>query len=631
MNRAVPVRRAHDLGAQNLSMPPWVSRLSAIYDSAATVIASSLLGLMVIVIAVQIVFRYLLDRPLSWSEELSTYMFSWVIFLGATMTIRRKQAPALRLIVERLPTRATAITNSVCDVLALAIGVVVLFNGVKYFWSEMAVTSNALRIPVAYPAAIMPLTGIGLVLHYLSNLAEAQQFVSQLFRNVVIAAAVATAMLGLPYVLGPESTNQVLLLVLVMGFLIGLPVALVLILAALFALIALQGPPLTILPERLFDSSTNFLLMAVPVFIFTGAIMQTSGLGSRLIEFSSALVGRFRGGLLYTNVISSAIFADISGSSAADTAAIGSVMLPEMIARGYERRFSTALQAASGTLGVLVPPSITALVYAWIADVSVVDMFLATILPAILMGLSFCVLCYFKARKEQYPREKSLGPREVGYAFGRGVWALAAPAIILGGIVTGVVTAPESGVIAVGYTIVISTLLYRTMDLAGLRATMVAAVLGTARVMFILGGSLLLGWVLTYQGIPQTLTSTVLGLSHNPLVLLILLNFVLILIHEVLETSATLVLVVPLVLPLFIGLGVSPIQVGIVFLMNSALGIVTPPSGILLYIAAPITGIRVEALFRAIIPFLVLLLVDLAVVVFFPAISTIVPALVHHR
>jgi len=419
--------------------------------------------------------------------------------------------------------------------------------------------------------------------------------------------------------------------VLLIGFLIGLPVALVLTLAALFAVIALQGPPLTILPERLFDSSTNFLLMAVPFFIFTGSIMQSAGLGARLVEFSSAVVGRFRGGLLYANVISSAIFADISGSSAADTAAIGSVMLPEMIRRGYEKRFATALQAASGTLGVLVPPSITALVYAWIADVSVIDMFLATILPAGLMAMSFCGLCYFKATKEGYPREQSLGPAEVVSAFGRGVWALAAPAIILGAIVTGVVTPPEAGVIAVAYTILISVLMYRTMTLDTLRATTVSAVLGTARVMFILGGSLLLGWVLTYQGIPQTLTVSLLGVSHNPLVLLILLNVVLVLIHELLETSATLVLVVPLVLPLFTSVGISPIQLGIVFLMNSAMGIVTPPSGILLYIAAPITGIRVEALFRAIVPFLVLLLIDLTVIIFFPQISTIVPTLVHQR
>jgi C4-dicarboxylate transporter, DctM subunit len=396
-------------------------------------------------------------------------------------------------------------------------------------------------------------------------------------------------------------------------------------------LIALEGPPLTILPERLFDSSTNFLLMAVPFFIFTGAIMQSGGLGARLIEFSSALVGRFRGGLLYTNVISSAIFADISGSSAADTAAIGSVMLPEMVKRGYDTRFSTALQAASGTLGVLVPPSITALVYAWIADVSVIDMFLATILPAILMALSFCALCYFKALREDYPREKSLGPAAVVSAFGRGVWALAAPVIILGGILTGIVTPTESGVIAVVYTILISFVIYRTMNWDSLRLTAVSAVLGTARVMFILGGSLLLGWVLTYQGIPQSLTSALLGLSQNPLVLLILLNIVLILIHEVLETSATLVLVVPLVLPLLTRLGVSPIHVGIVFLMNSALGIVTPPAGILLYVAAPITGIRVETLFRAIVPFLVLLLIDLSVIVVFPEVSTIVPTLVHHR
>lgn len=236
------------------------------------------------------------------------------------------------------------------------------------------------------------------------------------------------------------------------------------------------------------------------------------------------------------------------------------------------------------------------------------------------------------AVRRDYPREPALSARQVMLSFWRSLFALMTPVLILFGILRGVVTPTEAGVVAVLYTAVVSMGAYRTMSLGTLFESLELAVMGTARVMFILSAAILLGWMLTILQVPQGLSSGMLGLSRNPLVLLLLLNLnlVLVLVHGVLETSATLILIVPLVIPVFTQVGVDPVHLGIIFLVNSALGLLTPPMGLLLYVAAPITGLKVEVLAKAVIPFLVTILVDLVLIVLFPQISTVIPYLIHH-
>jgi C4-dicarboxylate transporter DctM subunit len=300
-----------------------------------------------------------------------------------------------------------------------------------------------------------------------------------------------------------------------------------------------------------------------------------------------------------------------------------------MVRRGYDPAFSTALQAAAGTLGVLFPPSIATIIYAWVANVSVAQMFLASFLPAFLVILSFAAIAFFVARRHNYPRESPSSAADIARAFRGTFLALLTPLLILAGILTGAVTPTEAGVLAALYSLAASAGVYRTMSLRNLRHSLEIAVLSTARVMFVLAAAVLLGWELIMLQVPQDLSTAMLSISHDPIVLLLLLNIALVLIHGVMETSATLILVVPLVLPILGQVGVDPIHLGIIFLVNSALGLLTPPLGLVLYVAAPITGLRVETVARAAFPFLVALLVDLAVVTLLPRISTIVPALLH--
>ena len=607
--------------------PDLLERVSAAYDRSAVAAATVLLAALVLLVALSIFYRYALAHPLTWAEEVSTDLFAWIIFLGATIAVRRDLSPALRLLIERLPPAPSFAVEMLAEFIAFAVSAALLWHGLLSSRAMMPQLSPALQIPMGYPTLIMPLAGIGLVVHYAARISQRLRSPRAGVAPIVAGLVVAAVALAVPHFVPAQAANAVLLGTIVFGFAIGLPVAIALIAAVMAVLLGGGGQPLAIVPQTLFTGASNVILMAVPFFMLTGAIMETGSLAQRMIDFSSTLVGRFRGGLLYVDVISSAIFADISGSAVSDTAAIGSVMLPGMLRRGYDPRFATALQAASGTLGVLFPPSIATIIYAWVANVSVAEMFLASFLPAMLMVVSFCVVAFITAARENYPREKAASGPEIVAAFRSAFWALLAPVIIVGSILKGIVTPTEAGVIAVLYTFLISALRYRTLTRATIGETLVRGVIGTARVMFILSAAILLSWMLIILQIPQQLSASMLGISHNPLLLLVVLNVLLVIVHGVLETNSTIILIVPLVLPVFAQLGVSPIHLGIIFLVNSALGLLTPPLGFLLYVAAPITGLRIEVLARAIVPFLVTILIDLAIVIAFPQISTLVPQL----
>lgn len=605
----------------------WIAAASQAYDAVALPVSKVLLAAMIVLVAVQVVFRYALNYPITWSEELTAYLFAWLIFLGATVSIKRDNAPALGVVVDCLPAATARFVHDFADLLALVISILLLVASGRACIDLMQQLSPVLQVPMGYPCLALPIAAAGFVLHYLARAAERIGHGPRGAGSVAMAAALAVLALMLPQDwLTQDWPISVLFGAIAVGFMIGLPVALVLTFGVVVVLVN-QHQPLLIVPETMFNATSNFILTAIPFFMFTGAVMEVGGMAERLVGFASSLVGRFRGGLLYTDIVASAVFADMSGSAVSDTAAIGSVMLPGMVRRGYDPAFSTALQAAAGTLGVLFPPSIATIIYAWVANVSVAQMFLASFLPAFLVVISFAVIAYIVATRHKYPRETPCNAREIARAFRGTFWALLTPVLILAGILTGAVTPTEAGVLAALYALVASAGVYRTISPRNLWHSLEIAVLSTSRVMFVLAAAVLLGWELIMLQVPQSLSTEMLSISQDPLVLLLLLNVALVLIHGVMETSATLILVVPLVLPIFTQVGIDPIHLGIVFLVNSALGLLTPPLGLVLYVAAPITGLRVETVARAALPFLFALLVDLALVALVPQISTIVPTL----
>ncbi|MCF8565151.1 TRAP transporter large permease subunit [Alicyclobacillus tolerans] len=616
----------HGQSALQRKVSSVITTMSSWFDSFLLNASIVLLCSMVIVLALGVFYRYVLNSPLSWTNELGTYMFVWLVFLGTTATIRRNEMPSVSFVIQRLPRSIKKGVNSLSQWIGLIMGILLVGQGILACLDMWAQRSPALQIPMGIPLLIMPLAGLGIAIHYVHFLIN--NFQSGVLRNTSTYLSLLIAVLlsaTIKYL--PQATvNVELLVILIVGFLIGLPIAVVLMTTAA-AVMQITGTSLVILPERLFSGTENIVLIAIPLFMLTGALMQNAGIARRLVDFSSALVGRFRGGLAYVDIVTSAFFADLSGSPVADTAAVGSIMIPEMVKKGYNNRFAAALQAAAGSMGMLIPPSIATIIYAWVANVSVANMFLASLLPAVLMMATFGIVAAVYTTKHNYPRERKYSLPEAFQSFYRAFGGLLTPIIIFGGILTGIVTPTEAGVVAVLYTVLVSFIGYRSLTITSLYSSLREAILNTSRVMFILANAMLISWVLTIQQIPQQLAALMLDVSHNRLVLIILLMIILVLIHEVLETSSTLILIVPLIIPVFQQLGVNPIYLGILFLINSSLGIISPPVGFLLYIAGTISRSTLEEVTMQIWPFWLAIIIDLALLIIFPGIVSILPHL----
>ena len=410
--------------------------------------------------------------------------------------------------------------------------------------------------------------------------------------------------------------------------LLGVPVAFALGVGAALALFE-SHTSLVIVGQQLFNGLNSTVLLAIPFYMYTGAVMEGSGLADRLIELAKALVGSFRGGLGMVDVVASLFFADISGSATADTAAIGSVMMPGLRKAGYSGPFAAALQSASGSLGLLFPPSISQIVYAYVAQVSPAKLFAASLIPGFLVAFSFMFVNYVAALRYNYPRGDPFSFGQLGRALRHAFWALLAPVLILGGIFSGIVTPTEAGVVAGGYVTFVGFFVYRSLTLRAMPKILIKTVRNSSRVMFLLGSALILGLYLIREQVPQSVASHLGGVAHNPLLLLLLVNLILLVAHTMLETIASIIVIVPVLLPLFQIAGIDLVYFGIILLVNSAIGINSPPVGFCLYIGASIAEVPLEAAARAILPFLGMLVIDLILVTLLPKLTLWLPSIIH--
>jgi tripartite ATP-independent transporter DctM subunit len=410
--------------------------------------------------------------------------------------------------------------------------------------------------------------------------------------------------------------------------LIGVPVAVVIGIAAIVALVG-SGDSLLVVPQQFFANLNKFDLLAIPFFMLTGAIMDTGGVSRRLIDFAMAIVGFVRGGLGMVTVVASMFFADISGSATADTAAIGSIMIPGMQKKGYHLPYATALQSASGSLGLLGPQSMSAIIFAYTANVSVGKMLLANFIPGILVAISFMIVNYFTAVKRKYPIDQRFSFKNVVSTFREAIWALLAPIIILGGILGGICTPPEAGVIAVIYIIIVSRFVYKELNINSFQEIITKTIVNTTRTTFLLGLAFILGLYLTKQQIPGQIANSFLGMTGDKLLLLLLINVFLMVIHTSLETISSIIVVIPVFMPLIHAMNIDPIAFGVMVMVNSAIGINLPPVGFCLYTASSISGVPLEQATRAIMPFILTLLLDLVIVTLYPQIALFLPNLLH--
>jgi tripartite ATP-independent transporter DctM subunit len=409
---------------------------------------------------------------------------------------------------------------------------------------------------------------------------------------------------------------------------IGVPVAFSLGLASLATMVYLDIP-LVVAFQRMAAGMNVFALMAIPFFIYAGELMNQSGIAERLVKFAHSLLARVRGGLGLVNVSSSMMFGAISGSAVASASAMGSTLIPMMKKQGYDADYAVNVTATAATTGLLIPPSHNMIIYAISAGggLSIGSLFLAGIVPGILLGLGLMLVTYLVAVKRGYHSGTFPGWSQVLRHFIGALPGLFTVFIILGGILSGVFTATESSAIAVIYTVIVAVFVYRSLNWKGFVTASINAVKTTAMILLIIGAAGSFGWLLAVMEVPIQLATALLTISENPLIILLIVNLILLMLGTFMDMSPLIVITTPIFLPVMVGIGMDPIQFGIMLILNLGLGLVTPPVGTVLFVTCAVGGIRIEDTLRSIWPFYLVFIAVLALVTYLPSTTLFLPSL----
>ena len=409
----------------------------------------------------------------------------------------------------------------------------------------------------------------------------------------------------------------------------GVPIAFCIGLASAVAILMVgSSAPWIIVPNSMLNGMDSFPLMAVPFFVLAGDLMNRGGITVRLVNFANLLVGGIRGGLAQTNVVASMLFAGITGSALADTAAIGRILIPAMEREGYDRSYAAAVTASSSIIGPIIPPSITMVLFGVTAGVSIGGLFMAGVVPGVLIGVGLMTMAYVMARKRRFPVRKVPVTREMARRITRdALIALMMPAIILGGIFGGVMTPTESAAVAVLYAVLVGIFVLRELTMRELATALLRSGMTTASIMIIVGTARIFADMLGSEQIPEQLAHFVLGISDERWVILLLINVFLLLIGAVMDTSAAIIILVPVLLPVAESVGIDSLTFGIIMCVNLIIGLATPPLGVCLFVASDIARISVERLIAAIWPFLVLEIGVLLLITYVPGLATTLPRL----
>jgi len=417
-----------------------------------------------------------------------------------------------------------------------------------------------------------------------------------------------------------------LLGILLLLILMSVPIAFSIGISSLFVILMEGNLTPWIMIQRTFGGLDSFVILAIPLFLLTGEVMNRAGITDELIDFSSTVVGHIRGGLAHINVFVSMIFAGISGSSTADTAGIGKLLIPAMIKRGYSKEFTVAVTAASSTLGQIIPPSIIAVIYAATVGISVGALFLGGAVPGILIGLAQMVVSYIFARKYNYPAEERSSFRKILHAFKKAILPMLSPVLLIGGIIGGIFTATEAAVVSAVYSILIAIFVYRSIKLKELWDIFVTTALNASVTIFCIAIAAVFGYLLAYFHVPEMLGSVITQIASGPVSFLLIVILLFLIVGTFMDATPAIIILAPMLAPIACTFGVNPIHLGVIIVLTLALGLITPPYGLCLLVAAQIANIPVNfKLMRTMSIFILVSLLIILLIALFPDIALFIP------
>jgi tripartite ATP-independent transporter DctM subunit len=594
------------------------------------VLAAALLGELAVVFF-NVVGRAFFNVPLLWSDEAAKLALSTIAFLGGAFAYRRGEHAFVHTLLDALPAPAQRVCYALNELLVLTLALVAGYNAVPLFIARWDEATPILQMHASWFAA--PLIAGAIVLT-----GSALERLVRLHRKTVLGVAAVYVLLAASMVLSRElwrpwfSGDAGLGLALGLFFctvLLGLPVAFALLLGTVGYLYATGAVPMVALAQNMVDGTGNFVLLALPFFIFAGLIMETGGISLRLVRFVHTLVGHFRGGLLQVMVVSMYIVSGLSGAKTADVAAVGSVMRDMLRRQGYSLEEGAAVLAASAAMGETVPPSIAMLVLASVTSLSIGALFIAGLVPAGVVALCLMVLIYFRARRANLARLPRATLREFGLAAAAGALPLAMPVILFAGILLGIGTPTEVSSFAVVYGIVLAVAIYRELGMREFVRCVVQCASVSGMILFILAAATSYSWVLTVAYLPQRLVEILTSAHQSEIVFLLASMLLLIVIGSILEGLPALLILAPILMPIAEQVGVSPLHYGIVLLIAMGIGLFMPPVGIGFYVSCAVAGTTIERATRPMIPFLVVLVLALFLVALVPWFTLFLPAAFH--
>jgi tripartite ATP-independent transporter DctM subunit len=606
-------------GAASSAMPTGAARW---VDRIVEAICVTLMLAALVVAIIQVILRYVFQSGLPWAEEVAVWCFCWAVFLGMGVATGRMAHIAIDTLPRALPPRGRAVLDFFNQAVIAASSVMLVIHGADYV-SRAIAASPALQMPMKYFFLAVPV-GAALNLFFLVWPRPGRS----LWDGVAIIAAGVALYVAIRYgavhVYGESGSALVLNIVGLALIVLGAPVAFAMAFGAFAAFAPVSEILLVTISQNMAAKLGSFTLLAIPFFILAAAVMNAGGITPRLVDVALKLVGHMRGGLGQANVVTNTMLAGISGSSTADASTVAKLLIPEMARRGYDRPFSAALTAAAATLANLIPPSLGLIIYAALASVSVGALFVGTLVPGLLVATALMVTVYVVSRIRGYGGDvpKATARERLG-SLGLAIPALLLPLIIVMGVRFGVFTATEAGAIAFFYALLCGFFVYRKLSGRNLLEAIRESAMDTIVIVIIIAAAAPFAWVLAYEQVPQKIAQSVAVLVENPWLLLLVLNVFLLVVGLFMEMIAALVILVPILVPLVIAAGVDPIHFGIIIILNMVIGALTPPLGVLLFTTARVGGADQGATFRAVVPFLIALVLVLMIVSYVPGLTMV--------